>query len=56
MQKEQDKEAYENAEKLWMEQRYEIEKELKEAKNMIEIVGTSNCISYDGLIICLKYY
>ena len=48
-QKEEDKEAYENAEKLWLDQRFEIENELKEAKDMIEIVGTSGFISYDGV-------
>ena len=48
-QKEEDKEVYENAEKLWLDQRYEIENELKEAKDMIEIFETPGCISYDGV-------
>ena len=46
-QKEEDKQAYENAEKLWLDQRSEIENELKEAKDMIEIFETPGCISYD---------
>ena len=48
-QKEEDKEAYENAEKLWLDQRSEIENELNEVKNMIEIFETPGCISYDGV-------
>ena len=48
-QKEEDKEAYENAEKLWLDQRSEIENELKESKNIIEIFETPGCISYDGV-------
>ena len=48
-QKEEDKKAYENAEKIWLDQRYEIESELKEAKDMIEIFETPGCISYDGI-------
>ena len=47
-QKEEDKKAYENSEKLWLDQRSEIENELKEAKVMIEIFETPGCISYDG--------
>ena len=50
-QKEEDKEAYENAEKLWLDQRYEIENELKETKSKLEQSETSNCISYDGINI-----
>ena len=48
-QKEEDKEVYENAEKLWLVQRYEIENELNEVKDMIEIFETPGCISYDGV-------
>ena len=48
-QKEEDEEIYKNAEKLWLDQRSEIENELKEAKDLIEIVGTYGCISYDGV-------
>ena len=48
-QKEEDKEAYENAEKLWLDQRSEIENELKETKSKLEQSETSNCISYDGV-------
>ena len=61
--KEEDKEAYENSDKLWLDQKYEIENELKEAKDMIEIVGASGCISYDGvnnlqttLLILINYF
>ena len=46
-QKEEDKVAYENAEKLWLDQRYEIENELKETKSKLEQSETSNSISYD---------
>ena len=55
-QKEDDKEAYKNAEKLWLDQRYEIENELKETKSELEQSEASNCISHDGLIICVQYY
>ena len=48
-QKEKDKEDYENTEKLWLDQRYEIENELKETKNKLEKSEKSNCISYDGV-------
>ena len=48
-QKEEYKEAYENAEKLWLHQRYEIENELKETKSKLEQSETSGCISYDGV-------
>ena len=61
-QKEEDKEAYENAEKLWLDQRSEIENELKEAKSKLEIFETPDGISYDGvnnyhaiLLISLNY-
>ena len=61
-QKEEDKQVYENVEKLWLDQRAEIENELKEAKDMIEIMGTPGCISYDEvnylhaiLLISLNY-
>ena len=50
-QKEEDKEAYENAEKLWLDQRSEIENELNETKSKLEQSETSNCISYDGINI-----
>ena len=48
-QKEDDKQAYENAEKLWLDQRYEIENELKETKGKLEIFETPDGISYDGV-------
>ena len=46
-QKEEDKQVYENAEKLWLDQRSEIENELKEAKSKLEQSEASKCISYD---------
>ena len=48
-QKENDKQAYENAEKLWLDQRSEIENELKESKSKLEIFETPDGISYDGV-------
>ena len=48
-QKEEDKEVYENAEKLWLDQRYEIENELKETKSKLDIFETPGCVSYDGV-------
>ena len=61
-QKEEDKEAYENAEKLWIDQRSEIENELKDIKSKLEQSEESNYISYDGvynlnaiLLISLNY-
>ena len=47
-QKEKDKETYENAEKLWLDQRSEIENELKETKCKLEQSETSDCITYHG--------
>ena len=48
-QNEEDKEAYEIGEKLWLDQRYEIENELKETKSKLEQSEISKCISYDGV-------
>ena len=61
-QKEEDKEAYENAEKLWLDQRSEIENELKETKSKLKQSEASDCISYHGfnklnviLLISINY-
>ena len=61
-QKEGDKQVYKNAEKIWLDQRSEIENELKETMSKLEQSEASNCISYDGvnnehaiLLISLNY-
>ena len=48
-QKEEDQERFDGAEKLWLEQRAEIEKELEEARILLELYGSSKPISHDSL-------